>query len=85
MNNIVNNEAREALAPNELLKVTALLYLEEALEREAYEECRELAASARAFGAKPEELKGVLYAFLRGKAGPREAQGKNRLNQLKGK
>ncbi len=40
--------------------LTALLYLQEAVLRERYEECAETVAIARRFGAGEEEIQGVL-------------------------
>lgn len=42
------------------VKLTALLYLREALLEERYEECAEFIAIAVEFGAKPFEIKNVL-------------------------
>ncbi len=40
--------------------LTALLYLQEALRRERYEECAAYVATAREFGAADEEIQGVI-------------------------
>lgn len=42
------------------VKLTALLYLKEALLEERYEECAEFAATAREFGALESEIQYVL-------------------------
>ena len=42
------------------VKLTALLYLREALLEERYEECAEFIAIAIEFGAKPLEIKNIL-------------------------
>lgn len=49
--------ARAELHP---VALTALLYLQEALRRERYEECAEYAATAQAFGAPASDIQGVL-------------------------
>ncbi len=54
------------------VRVTALLYLQEALLKERYEECREILSIAREFGADETEIrtllenpKGALYFLKR--------------------
>ena len=42
------------------VKLTALLYLREALQKERYEECAELIEIAREFGARPFEILNLL-------------------------
>lgn len=42
------------------VKLTALLYLREALIAERYEECREFIEIAREFGAQAFEVQGIL-------------------------
>ena len=42
------------------VKLTALLYLREALGAERYEECAEFIAIAHEFGAKPFEVQDIL-------------------------
>ena len=42
------------------LKLTALLYLKEALVREQYEKCPEIVALAQEFGAAPFEVQDLL-------------------------
>ena len=42
------------------IKLTALLYLREALLEERYEECAEFIAVARQFGAQPFEIQNIL-------------------------
>lgn len=43
-----------------LLKVTALLYLKEALYKEKYEECPELIEVAKRYGVEQEEIQKVI-------------------------
>ena len=59
-------------------KATALLYLKEALLKEEYEGCKELADSARKFGAQQGEISKVIAAYLRGNTG-----GQSEANQKK--
>ena len=54
---------------DEILKVTALLYLKEALLKEEYEGCQELVDSARKFGAQQGEVNEVIAVTLREKEG----------------
>ncbi len=42
------------------VKLTALLYLKEALLREQYEKCTEIVALAKEFGALPYEIQDLL-------------------------
>jgi hypothetical protein len=42
------------------VKLTALLYLQEALKEERYEECAEFIRVAREFGAQPFEIQQLL-------------------------
>ena len=42
------------------VKLTALIYLKEALLREKYEDCAEFVVIAREFGALPAEIRNVL-------------------------
>lgn len=42
------------------VKLTALLYLKEALQKERYEECEELISTAREFGAARYEIDDLL-------------------------
>lgn len=42
------------------IKLTALLYLRDALKKERYEQCAEIIAVAEEFGAKPFEIQDLL-------------------------
>lgn len=42
------------------IKLTALLYLREALKKERYEQCADIIAVAEEFGAKPFEIRDLL-------------------------
>lgn len=50
----------EVLAELHPVALTALLYLQEAVRRERYEECAASVATAKAFGAPEWEVYGVL-------------------------
>ncbi len=61
--------------PNDILKATALLYLEEALLKEEYELCQELIGKAEAFGAHASEIDALIGASIKKKmSAPRAAQ-----------
>lgn len=47
------------------LQVTALLYLQEALAEERYEECTELISSAKELGVGQTEISTVLASYVR--------------------
>lgn len=49
---------------DEFLKTTALMYLEEALFRERFEDCDELIRTAKGFGAQLDEIKAVILGHL---------------------
>ncbi len=51
---------------NEALRVTALSYLKEALVKERYEECAELIASAKDFGASTRDVRVLIARTVRG-------------------
>lgn len=62
-NRIVNHEKKTNQDENSrenLLKVTALLYLKEALYKEKYEECPELIAVAKRYGVEQTEIQKVI-------------------------
>lgn len=42
------------------IKLTALLYLRDAIKRERYEECAEIISVAQEFGARPFEIQDLL-------------------------
>ena len=69
-----------------LLRVTALQYLRDALLKEEYESCKELADRARQFGAPEDEIAQVFAAASQDKGGePQEASlRKSRLTIKKG-
>ncbi len=57
---VQNNQTAE-----NALQVTALLYLQEALAAERYEECTELIGSAKELGVGQTEISTVLASYIR--------------------
>ena len=55
-----NNGTRHRRRTRDPVKLTALLYLREALLLERYEDCAEFIATALEFGAIPEEIRALL-------------------------
>ncbi len=49
-----------------IFKVTALLYLQEALVKQEYESCKELVGIAKELGARQGEIDETIAAYLRG-------------------
>jgi hypothetical protein len=70
--------ADEVLTSNEVLKLSALVYLQDALVKQKYEQCAELVDIAVKFGADKGEIKQVIADYLQGKNGAKPA--KNRLS-----
>lgn len=70
MNNNVTytNNNDKPRTPNELLKVTALLYFQEALARQEYEQCPALLKTARRFGARRTEIAQAIDEVQKGRA-----------------
>jgi len=56
---------KKPAAPNEILKVTALIYLEDALEKEEFEQCPELIQKAQYFGAGRGDVQKILAKYAR--------------------
>ena len=54
--NLVFNRNKLPDAPDRTLKAAALVYLEEALQSERYEECAQLVRNAQRYGASPQEI-----------------------------
>ncbi len=57
---MTSGSARRTRRTRHPVKLTALLYLKEALIREQYEKCAELVATAEEFGAQPFEVQDLL-------------------------
>ncbi len=51
--------------PDKTLMVTSLLYFEDALIKERFEECRELSQLARRYGAKQSQINRVIARHIR--------------------
>lgn len=62
------------------LKLTSLLYLQEALEGERYEDCAELIQSAQDLGVQRSEISEVIGAYVRTLQGNRPNEA-NRLGR----
>ena len=59
-NIVFKNEENNPVARDEVLKVTSLLYIKEALFNEEYEDCRELIRIAKRFGARQGDIRRVI-------------------------
>jgi hypothetical protein len=66
-----------------VLKTSALLYFKEALGRQEYESCAELAAAARELGAQQGEIDEAIAAHLRGDQAGAPDEGKQPVNRLR--
>jgi len=72
-----NTLLKEELGTEQLLKLTALLYLKEALVNQEFETCPELIETAKKAGAEQEEISTILAEYLNVPAKVRQRQ--NRL------
>jgi hypothetical protein len=75
-NNVLLNE-EQALGTDQLLRLTALVYLKEALTAQEYEACQELIDTAKKVGVNPGDINGVIADYLN--AGNPGRQKTNRL------
>ena len=64
-NSTVVRNKEGPLAADDTLKVTALLYLREALDTERYEDCPGLIQTAEELGALPNEISELLAEYVR--------------------
>ncbi len=66
MNNITTNPKEQVgeYGENETLKLTSLIYFEEALSKEAYEQCTELLKVIKELGVAPEEIQRLIKEHL---------------------
>ena len=62
-NDVLFND-QQALGSDQILKVTALLYLKEALVAQKYESCRELIDTAKNLGVDPGDISAVITDHL---------------------
>ena len=82
MKNTVLINEEQALGTDQLLKLTALVYLKEALVTQKYEACRELIDTAKGLGVDPGDIKAVITDYLN--TDGRVTQKTNRLRSIKG-
>ena len=69
---------------DEVLKASALLYLQEALAKQEFEACAQLVAAVRELGARQGEIDEVIAGYLRGdKAGGAAGAAKQPVNRLR--
>jgi hypothetical protein len=62
-NNVLVNE-EQALGTDQLLKLTALVYLKEALVAQEYETCQELIDTAKNVGVNEGDINAVITGYL---------------------
>ena len=62
---ILTTETNQVFASDEILKATALVYFKDALEKQEYENCKELSDLAKKFGAQQSEIKSVIASYLK--------------------
>ena len=62
---ILTNEENQAAVADEILKATALVYFKDALLKQEYESCKELADLAKKFGAQQSEIREVIASYLK--------------------
>jgi len=76
---------QKGILSDAVLKVTALVYLKDAIVLQQYENCPELVGYAKGFGAQQGEIDAVIAScLLRGKPGGQKGggRGKNRLGLI---
>ena len=77
-NLLFRSNQNQPAGQEEVLKSTALLYLEEALFKERFEDCDELIQTAKGFGAQLYEIKAVIFGYLnKGKGSFRNEANRN--------
>ena len=79
-NNVLVGE-EQALGTDQLLKLTALVYLKEALKAQEYETCQELIETAKNLNIDQSEINDVITDYL--KTGDQGRQKTNRLRIYK--
>lgn len=77
----MNRDKLKRQKPDETLMVTSLLYFEDALRRERFEECAELAHLAKSYGAKQSEINKVIAAHVRRMRKRKSARSKNKIRK----
>jgi len=73
-NALINQE--QALDGDQILKVTALLYLNEALITQKYESCQELIDTALNLGVNQSDINAVIADYLNAKNPGKQALGR---------
>ena len=63
-NQETGNIQGQALGSDQILKVTALLYLKEALVAQEYESCQELIDTAKNLGVNSDDISAVITEYL---------------------
>ncbi|MCB9772178.1 MAG: hypothetical protein H6754_06470 [Candidatus Omnitrophica bacterium] len=78
MENNLTIKGREngQLNSNEVLKLTSLIYLKEALLAQRYEDCAELIRDAKGFGAEQVEISALLVEVFRGRKTDADSEAK---------
>jgi hypothetical protein len=64
MNNLFNQIQIETNGLPQVIKITSLLYLKDALNREEYEQCPELIQTAKDNGATKEDVQKEILGFI---------------------
>ena len=80
-NNVLVNDD-QALGANQLLKLTTLVYLKEALVNQKYETCQELIDTAKNLGVTSGDISAVIADYLNADNPGRQKT--NRLRSYKG-
>ncbi len=76
-NNVLINDD-QALGTDQVLKLTALVYLNDALAAQEYETCRELIDTAKNLGVSQGEISAVIADYLNGNNLGRQRQNRIR-------
>ncbi len=63
--NLLEIKKNKTVRPEIMLKVTALQYFKEALHKEKYEECNDLAKIAKNYGAQEREIKKIIADYVK--------------------
>ena len=58
------NRINRRYSENRSLKITALLYLKQALNQEKYEDCADLVKQAKEFGAHKDEVRRIIGRYV---------------------
>lgn len=75
---ITGNDVKEWLQSDEVLKLTSLIYLKEALVAQRYEDCAGLIAEAKDLGAKQSEISALIAEVFRERGYRAKLKNKNR-------